>query len=581
MHRPPVKLPGDFLWLVHARNPGAAFSFAEGATVVFTAVAAIVIVVIVRTASKLRSTAWAISLGLVLGGAAGNLVDRLFRSPAPLRGWVVDWISLRSPDGRMLFPIFNLADSGIVCGGILAVLLALLGVRDGRHPRRQGRAGHGGTGSGDPADSAAGPGRADPAHPRSGRLRPLGRVPLGRADRRPTRDRRPVRVRRADRRADRRSTAGPTAGPAGPPTARAGSAGPSRLPGRPALPGRPPGRPPGRGAWASRRRAAAACRRAAGGRRPRAAAAVAERRTVPVPDGLDGLRLDAALARLFGFSRTTAATLVDTGGVTVDGARPGPVRPGHRRRLARGRHARAAGPAERGTRARPRPHRRVSRTTTSSWSTSRSASPPIPPRAGTDPTVIQGVAAMGHRLSTSGAAERQGVVHRLDVGTTGLMVLAKSERAYRVLKDAFRDRTVDKRYAALVQGHPDPTRGTIDAPIDRHPGSDWKFAVVAGGRPSVTHYDTIEAFRAATLLDVKLETGRTHQIRVHLAAVRHPLVGDLTYGADPTLAERLGLHRQWLHAARLGFAHPATGEWVEFTSPYPDDLARALALVSE
>ncbi len=128
MHRPPVKLPGGFLWLVHARNPGAAFSFAEGATVVFTAVAAIVIVVIVRTAAKLRSTAWAISLGLVLGGAAGNLVDRLFRSPAPLRGWVVDWISLRSPDGRMLFPIFNLADSGIVCGGILAVLLALLGV---------------------------------------------------------------------------------------------------------------------------------------------------------------------------------------------------------------------------------------------------------------------------------------------------------------------------------------------------------------------------------------------------------------------------------------------------------------------
>ena len=128
MHRPPVKLPGGFLWLVHARNPGAAFSFAEGATVVFTAVAAIVIVVIVRTAAKLRSTAWAISLGLVLGGAAGNLVDRLFRSPSPLRGWVVDWISLRSPDGRMLFPIFNLADSGIVCGGILAVLLALLGV---------------------------------------------------------------------------------------------------------------------------------------------------------------------------------------------------------------------------------------------------------------------------------------------------------------------------------------------------------------------------------------------------------------------------------------------------------------------
>lgn len=125
--RAPVQLPGGFLWLVHARNSGAAFSFAQGATVLFTGVAAVVVVVIARTAAKLRSTAWAISLGLVLGGAAGNLVDRLFRSPGPLRGHVVDWISLRTPDGTMLFPIFNLADSGIVCGGILAVLLAVLG----------------------------------------------------------------------------------------------------------------------------------------------------------------------------------------------------------------------------------------------------------------------------------------------------------------------------------------------------------------------------------------------------------------------------------------------------------------------
>jgi len=124
---PPVTLPGGYLWLTHARNPGAAFSFAQGATVLFSAVAAVVVVVIIRTAAKLRSTAWALALGMVLGGAAGNLVDRLFRSPGPLRGHVVDWISLRTPDGRMLFPIFNLADSGIVCGGILAVLLAVLG----------------------------------------------------------------------------------------------------------------------------------------------------------------------------------------------------------------------------------------------------------------------------------------------------------------------------------------------------------------------------------------------------------------------------------------------------------------------
>jgi 23S rRNA pseudouridine1911/1915/1917 synthase len=197
----------------------------------------------------------------------------------------------------------------------------------------------------------------------------------------------------------------------------------------------------------------------------------------------------------------------------------------------------------------------------------------------TGPTVIGGLAAAGHRVSTSGAAERQGVVHRLDVGTTGLMVVAKSERAYSVLKDAFRTRAVDKRYAALVQGHPDPLRGTIDAPIDRHPTHDYKWAVVSGGRPSVTHYDTVEAFPAASLLDVRLETGRTHQIRVHFAALRHPCVGDLTYGADPVLAERLGLQRQWLHANRLGFTHPTTGKYVQFVSQYPADLAGALEIV--
>jgi 23S rRNA pseudouridine1911/1915/1917 synthase len=194
----------------------------------------------------------------------------------------------------------------------------------------------------------------------------------------------------------------------------------------------------------------------------------------------------------------------------------------------------------------------------------------------TGPTVVGALAAAGYRVSTSGAAERQGVVHRLDVGTSGLMVVAKSERAYTVLKQAFRDRTVDKRYHALVQGHPDPSSGTVDAPIDRHPTLDYKWAVVAGGRPSVTHYETIEAVRAASLLDIRLETGRTHQIRVHMAAIRHPCVGDLTYGADPVLAERAGLERQWLHAVRLGFAHPADGRWVEFTSDYPPDLAEAL-----
>jgi 23S rRNA pseudouridine1911/1915/1917 synthase len=190
--------------------------------------------------------------------------------------------------------------------------------------------------------------------------------------------------------------------------------------------------------------------------------------------------------------------------------------------------------------------------------------------------VTAGLAAMGHTIATSGAAERQGVVHRLDVGTTGLMVVAKSENAYSRLKRAFKAREVDKVYHALVQGHLDPMRGTVDAPIDRHPTHDYRWAVVSTGKPSITHYDTIEAFAGASLLRVRLETGRTHQIRVHFSSLRHPCVGDLTYGADPTLSARLGLSRQWLHAHGLAFDHPGTGEAVTFTSGYPPDLVAAL-----
>jgi len=192
------------------------------------------------------------------------------------------------------------------------------------------------------------------------------------------------------------------------------------------------------------------------------------------------------------------------------------------------------------------------------------------------PTVVGALAAAGYRISTSGAGERQGIVHRLDVGTSGVMVVAKTEHAYTLLKQAFRDRTVEKEYHALVQGLPDPLEGTIDAPIGRHPGHDWRFAVVDEGRDSVTHYKVLEAFGRASLVEVHLETGRTHQIRVHFSALRHPCAGDLTYGADPRLAAELGLTRQWLHARKLGFTHPGTGEWVEFTSTYPQDLQYAL-----
>ncbi|MDQ1685643.1 MAG: rRNA synthase [Frankiaceae bacterium] len=303
---------------------------------------------------------------------------------------------------------------------------------------------------------------------------------------------------------------------------------------------------------------------------------MSEHRTLPLPDGLDGLRLDVALSRLFGLSRTTAADLVETGFVRVDGQE---ALKSERVRAGSWLDVELPAPAAAPDAAadEPVPGLRIVYDDDDIVVVDKPVGVAAHPSPGwTGPTVIGGLAAAGYRISTSGAAERQGVVHRLDVGTTGLMAVAKSERAYSVLKEAFRERDVDKRYAALVQGHPDPSRGTIDAPIDRHPTHDYKWAVVADGKPSITHYETVEAFRAASLLDIRLETGRTHQIRVHMAAVRHPCVGDITYGADPTLSARLGLTRQWLHARRLAFAHPADGRPLVFESQPPADLQGVL-----
>jgi 23S rRNA pseudouridine1911/1915/1917 synthase len=304
---------------------------------------------------------------------------------------------------------------------------------------------------------------------------------------------------------------------------------------------------------------------------------MSDRRELPVPEGLDGLRVDAALARMFGLSRTAAAAVAEDGLVALDG-------------VVRGKSDRVIG---------------------GSWMEvdlpERADAPAIPPPVAVEgmrlvfqddhvvvidkppgvaahpspgwegTTVVQGLAAAGITVATSGPAERAGIVHRLDVGTSGLMVVAKTEQAYSSLKRQFRERTVGKRYRTVVQGLLDPLRGTVDAPIDRHPGASFKFAVVAGGKPSVTHYETVEALRATSLVDIELETGRTHQIRVHMAALRHPVVGDVQYGADPTLAARLDLRRQWLHAGQLTFEHPATGDRVELSSENPPDLAAALA----
>jgi len=304
----------------------------------------------------------------------------------------------------------------------------------------------------------------------------------------------------------------------------------------------------------------------------------AERRSLPGPDGLDGMRLDQAIARLFGLSRTAAAGIVDRGGALLDG-----VPRAKSEKVSAGSWLEVDLPRPPTTSVvEPQPVEglRVVYSDADIVVVDKPVGVAAHPSPGwTGPTVVGGLAAMGHTIATSGAAERQGVVHRLDVGTSGLMVVAKSERAYSALKRAFKAREVDKRYHAVVQGHLDPLRGTIDAPIDRHPTHDYKWAVVSGGKPSVTHYDTVEAFPAASLVDVRLETGRTHQIRVHFSALRHPCVGDLTYGADPTLAARLALSRQWLHARELAFIHPASGEEVRFVSDYPEDLARALAIL--
>ncbi len=304
-----------------------------------------------------------------------------------------------------------------------------------------------------------------------------------------------------------------------------------------------------------------------------------ESRSLPIPDGLEGSRVDAGLAKVLGFSRSFAAEVAEAGGVSIDG-----------RTVDKSDRLRAGSWLE--VTWTPRQEPVVVPVIVSDLHvlyddddiivvdkpTGVAAHPSV---GWTGPTVLGALAGAGYSVSTSGASERAGIVHRLDVGTTGLMVVAKSERAYTALKRAFHDREVEKIYHAVVQGHPDPLAGTIDAPIGRHPKHDWKFAITAEGKPSVTHYETLEAFPSASLLEVHLESGRTHQIRVHMAAQRHPCVGDPLYGADPTISARLGLTRQWLHARQLSFTHPGTGEWVTFTSDYPADLQHALDVLRE
>ncbi len=294
-----------------------------------------------------------------------------------------------------------------------------------------------------------------------------------------------------------------------------------------------------------------------------------------VPDALSGERADAALAKMLGISRSQAAELLTAGAVTRAG--------------------KAVGKSDRLELDQIIEVELIERSTEPEVIAEDVADLKVVfqdehiividkpagvvshPSLGFEGPSVPGVLlARGIQLATSGAQERQGIVQRLDVGTSGLMVLAKGERAYSVLKQAFRDRTVKKTYHALVQGHPDPAQGTIDTPIARSAKHDYKFTISAEGKHAVTHYKTIELLPSAALMEVGLETGRTHQIRVHFAHFRHPLVGDPLYGSDPKLAAALKLDRQWLHAYKLAFAHPISGDWIEFQSEYPQELKLAL-----
>jgi 23S rRNA pseudouridine1911/1915/1917 synthase len=300
---------------------------------------------------------------------------------------------------------------------------------------------------------------------------------------------------------------------------------------------------------------------------------VAETRYLPVPDALVGERADAALARMLGVSRTKAAGWLEAGCASLDGSPLGKsdrIGPGVLVLDVPDERERPPEPAVPGGLS-------VVFEDADIVVIDKPVGVAAHPSVGWEgPTVVGALASAGVTLADAGPPERRGIVHRLDVGTSGLMVVAKSVPAYSALKHAFKERTVDKVYHAVAQGHLDPTAGTVDAPIGRHPTSDYKFAVVEGGKHSITHYEVLEMFPSASLVEVHLETGRTHQIRVHMAALRHPLVGDVAYGADPTLATRLGLLRQWLHARELGFEHPTQGGAVRFTSEYPEDLARSL-----
>lgn len=301
-----------------------------------------------------------------------------------------------------------------------------------------------------------------------------------------------------------------------------------------------------------------------------------------VPADQDGARLDVVLADACG-SRSRAQRAIAEGGVTIDGTR---AAPGQKRLAVR---AGQTVEVELESLVQPLgPVRHDAPDVDVLWEdehllvVDKPAGLVVHPGAGHHgPTLVDAVASrISQELPPGGDAERPGIVHRLDRETSGLLIVARTDAAHRVLQEAIRERTVTREYLALVDGRPESRTGTVDAPIgrDRHVRTRHSLDTDTPRR-AVTHFVIEEVLARTTLLRVTLETGRTHQIRVHLRAIGLPVAGDPEYGraAGPAGEHPLGLERQFLHAARLSFAHPVTGETVEVVSPLPADLDAALA----
>lgn len=306
---------------------------------------------------------------------------------------------------------------------------------------------------------------------------------------------------------------------------------------------------------------------------------MSDQATFRVAEHEAGERLDIVLAERLAVSRSQAGKRLAAGDVEVDGR---PAAKGLK--VQAGQRVRVAMPAERRRAAAP-PAPPVRYEDDQLLVVSKPAGLVTHPGAGTpDGTLVQALEAAGVPLAPAGGDVRPGIVHRLDKDTSGLLVVAKSDGAFHGLVAALKDRRVERRYLALVEGSLPTTVGRVEAPIGRDPGDRKRFACVPDGKPAVTHWEQLADGPLpapleghVALVRCRLGTGRTHQIRVHLAYAGHPVVGDRTYGARRDVPAHLDLERLFLHAHELRFTHPVTGADVAVTEPLPDDLAAALA----